>query len=64
MNIEQKPSFSLSLNLPILVIVFIVLKLTGTISWSWWWIFSPLWIPFGLYVIVLVLLVLCAVFDR
>lgn len=29
----------------ILFLIFLVLKLTHYIDWSWWWVFSPLWIP-------------------
>ena len=28
-----------------LLTVFIILKLIGAITWSWWWVFSPIWIP-------------------
>ena len=35
----------------ILFIIFLVLKLTGNIDWSWWWVTSPLWIPFGLIIV-------------
>lgn len=38
----------------LLTIVFIALKLMGHIAWSWWWVLSPLWIPFGLVVLILV----------
>lgn len=37
----------------VLLIVFITLKVTDNIDWSWWWVLSPLWIPWG------VVLVLC-----
>jgi hypothetical protein len=40
----------------LLTIVFITLKLTNYIDWSWWWVLSPLWIPFVVIVIVIVLL--------
>jgi len=33
----------------LLTIVFIVLKLTGVIAWSWVWVLAPLWISFGLW---------------
>lgn len=36
-----------------LTIAFIVLKLTGFIAWSWWWVLSPLWISFGLAILIL-----------
>jgi hypothetical protein len=36
----------------LLTIVFITLKLTGYIAWSWWWVLSPLWISFGIGIII------------
>lgn len=38
----------------LLAIVFIVLKLTGYIAWSWWWVLSPIWIPFLVAVVCIV----------
>lgn len=43
----------------VLLIVFIVLKLCKVINWSWWWVLSPFWIPLGLY-IALIIVVLIA----
>ena len=40
----------------LLTIVFITLKLTNYIDWSWWWVLSPLWIPFAIIVLVILLL--------
>lgn len=40
----------------LLTIVFIVLKLCGVINWSWVWVLSPLWISFGLGIILLTIL--------
>lgn len=37
-----------------LFVVFLILRLTGVIAWSWWWVTAPLWIPFGLLLLVLV----------
>jgi hypothetical protein len=39
----------------ILFLIFLVLKLGGwgvVATWSWWWIFSPLWIPASLILII------------
>ena len=36
----------------VLFLIFLALKLTNNIDWPWWWVFSPLWIPLGLLVIV------------
>lgn len=40
----------------LLTIVFIVLKLTKYIDWSWLWVFSPLWIPVALLLLILLVL--------
>lgn len=34
-------------------LVFLILKLTGHIAWSWWWVLAPLWMPFGIIVAVI-----------
>lgn len=51
-----------------LTLIFIVLKLTNVIAWSWWWVLSPIWIPGGIGVAaVLIMLLVYAVvrvFDR
>lgn len=45
---EQVPSIGI---LEILLIVFIILKLCDVISWSWWVVFSPVWIPIAVVVV-------------
>lgn len=44
-----------------LFIVFLILKLnpggnfdTPIADWSWWWVTSPLWIPFLIFIVVLI----------
>lgn len=39
----------------LLTIVFITLKLLGKIDWSWWWVLSPLWIPVGVVIVILLI---------
>lgn len=41
--------------LGLLTIVFITLKLTGYIHWSWFWVISPLLVPFGILLFLLVI---------
>ena len=36
----------------VLTIVFLVLKLCGVITWSWWWVFSPIWISWGVAILI------------
>ena len=46
----------------LLFLVFLVLKLCKVIEWSWWWVTAPLWIPLGIaIVIVLVMLAIAGV---
>jgi len=47
--------------LGVLTILFIGLKLTGNITWSWMWVLSPLWIPF---VVVFVGLILIFIYSK
>lgn len=50
--------------LEILLIVFVILKLVGTIDWSWWWVLSPLLIPIGLLIVVLIVLGIISVIIK
>ena len=60
---SNKTSVSYGPGLPtLLFITFLVLKLTHVIDWSWWWVTAPLWIPFGLFIgIFIVVLIIAAV---
>lgn len=50
-------------SLPVLLfITFLVLKLTGYISWSWWWVTAPLWLPFGVVVVICGIVMGAAIF--
>jgi len=42
----------------LLTILFIGLKLTGYINWSWWWVLAPLWIPTGIVVGILIIVLI------
>lgn len=43
-----------------LFITFLILKLCNVIDWSWWWVTAPLWIPVGLVIIIIALIVIFA----
>lgn len=45
----------------VLTLIFIVLKLCKVITWSWWWVLSPIWISWGL---ALVLILFIWIFDK
>lgn len=47
-------NFGISIE-TILFIVFLVLKLTNNIDWSWWWVTAPLWIPFVIFIIIIII---------
>jgi hypothetical protein len=44
----------------LLTIVFIVLKLCHVISWSWLWVMSPIWIPFVVAALILLVVFVAA----
>ena len=44
----------------LLFMLFLGLQLGGAITWPWIWVFAPLWIPFA---IVGIIIVLIAIFD-
>lgn len=33
-------------------LMFVGLKLSGSIDWNWWWVFSPLWAPVILGIVI------------
>ena len=39
----------------LLTILFVGLRLTNVITWTWLWVLSPLWISFGLVIILLLI---------
>lgn len=49
---ENVKNTNISLS-TILFVVFLILKLTKVIDWSWWWVTAPLWIPFGLALLII-----------
>jgi hypothetical protein len=42
----------------LLFLVFLVLKLIHVIDWSWWWVTTPLWIPIGIVLAVLIVILI------
>ena len=44
----------------IITIIFIVLKLLNVVEWSWWLVFSPIWISFGIYIVISLILMIVA----
>lgn len=47
----------------LLGVLFVALKLTGVISWSWWWVTAPFWIPVAIFLLIVAVVCLFAVFD-
>ena len=48
----------------LLTIAFIVLKLCKVITWSWIWVLAPLWISFGLSLVIIIVCVLVALIVK
>lgn len=41
-----------------LTVAFVILKLCNVIDWSWWWVVSPIWIYFGVVIIITIIIFL------
>ena len=48
----------------ILFVVFLVLKLTKVITWSWWIVTAPLWIPFGIVLVIVIIATVVAIISE
>lgn len=42
--------------LPTLCLIFITLKLCKVIDWSWWLVLAPIWIPFALLLVLIIII--------
>lgn len=42
----------------LLLLAFVVLKVAGVTSMTWWWVFSPIWIPLLIAVVLIVLVLI------
>lgn len=50
--------------LGLLTLMFIFLKLWGKIDWSWFWVLSPILIPVGLALIVIIIVLIARYFFK
>ena len=48
----------------ILFVVFLVLKLTNVVTWSWWLVTAPLWIPFGIVLVIVIIATVVAIISE
>lgn len=50
--------------LGLLTLLFIGLKLTGHIAWSWVWVLSPIWIAWGIALLIFAIAGLLVVLNE
>ena len=51
----------------ILFLIFLTLKLANVgvvATWSWWWVFSPIWVPIALVVVLAAIIGLIEIFKK
>lgn len=44
----------------LLGLLFIGLKLGNVIAWDWTWVLAPLWIPFLIGLVIILIILICA----
>jgi hypothetical protein len=53
--------------LGLLAVAFIVLRLIGVIEWAWVWVLAPIWLPLGLFMVIIggcyVFVIIAALID-
>ena len=42
----------------LLLLTFIILKLTHVINWSWLWVLAPAWMPLGLVISIMIIILI------
>ena len=47
-----------------LALIFIALKLCNVINWSWLWVLSPLWLPFSIVLVCLVIVLIILFYGK
>lgn len=59
---NKKTNVNIELGGPcfLLFLVFLVLKLCKVIEWSWWWVTAPLWIPLGIAIAIMLIILVVA----
>ena len=65
--IETNKKITIQLVSPVTIIIFILFflaKIFDKIDWSWWWVFSPLWIPLALCLIIFVIIILLKIWIK
>jgi hypothetical protein len=44
--------------LGLMFLIFMTLKIMGYITWSWWWVSAPLWVPFIIVLMIILIFLL------
>ena len=62
---EKKVSVQITGIVNVIVfLAFFLAKIFDKIDWSWWWVFSPLWIPAVLCIIVLLIILILKIWAE
>jgi hypothetical protein len=48
--------------LGILTLIFVLAKIFNKIDWSWWWVFSPIWLPAVITIVIVGIILLVVAF--
>lgn len=44
----------------LLTLIFVIAKITGYITWSWWLVFAPMLFGFGLFFLIMLIVLIVA----
>ena len=63
-KMENNKKITITFPYPVITIIFLAFffaKIFDKIDWSWWWVFSPLWIPFVVYLVLIFLVTIAKI---
>ena len=63
----ENNTIKFSWSWPVSIIVFLAFffaKIFDKIDWSWWWVFSPLWIPTLLCILIVIVILMLKIWIK
>jgi hypothetical protein len=48
----------------LIFLAFFLAKIFDKIDWSWWWVFSPLWIPTLLCILIVIVILMLKIWVK
>ena len=44
--------------------IFVLAKIFDKVDWSWWFVFTPLYVYFGIYTVIILIAIIVAILEK